>query len=162
MAKYDMPTPQFYTLLTLKCTGAGFTKWTSSLLQHGSASVHQGLEVYEAQYRERKVKTMAKQAKALGYTLVPLAAQGYDRCPGPLRSRPASQSVSHALRCHLSQGLRGRSVPSTPQQPTPPVNRGSPTAATPSKTLLILSKTLLTLLQKGLTSRQYLRQNPLT
>src|SRR5712691_5077699 len=25
-----MPTPQFYTLLTPKCTGAGFTKWTSS------------------------------------------------------------------------------------------------------------------------------------
>jgi branched-chain amino acid transport system ATP-binding protein len=39
-----------------------------------------------------------------------------------------------------------RSVPRTPRQPTPPVNRGSPTAAPPSKTLL-------TLLQKGLTSR---------
>jgi gamma-glutamylcysteine synthetase len=53
----------------------------------------------------------------------------------------------------MSQGLRGRSVPSTPQQPTPSVNPGSPTAATPSKTLLTLAKTLLTLLQKGLTSR---------
>ena len=30
MAPHDMLTPQFYTLLTLKCTGAGFTKWTSS------------------------------------------------------------------------------------------------------------------------------------
>ena len=47
-----------------------------SLLQHGSAYVQQGLDAYEAQYHERKVKTMAKQAKALGYTLVPLAAQG--------------------------------------------------------------------------------------
>ena len=47
-----------------------------SLLQHGSAYVQQGLDAYEAQYRERKVTTMAKQAKALGYTLVPLAAQG--------------------------------------------------------------------------------------
>ena len=47
-----------------------------SLLQHGSAYVHQGLDAYEAQYRERKVTTMAKQAKALGYTLVPLPAQG--------------------------------------------------------------------------------------
>jgi transposase len=46
------------------------------LLQHGSAYVHQGLDAYEAQYRERKVTTMAKQAKALGYTLVPLPAQG--------------------------------------------------------------------------------------
>jgi transposase len=46
------------------------------LWQHGSASVQQGLDAYAAQYRERKVTTMAKQAKALGYTLVPLAAQG--------------------------------------------------------------------------------------
>jgi transposase len=46
------------------------------LLKHGSAYVQQGLENYEAQYHERKVKTMAKQAKALGYTLVPLVAQG--------------------------------------------------------------------------------------
>src|SRR5712691_10888099 len=53
----------------------------------------------------------------------------------------------------MSQGLRGRSVPSTPHQPTPPLTRISPTAATPSKTFLTLSKTLLTLLQKGLTSR---------
>jgi transposase len=48
----------------------------SHLLKHGSAYVQQGLENYEAQYHERKVKTMAKQAKALGYTLVPLMAQG--------------------------------------------------------------------------------------
>jgi len=47
-----------------------------SLWQHGSAYVQQGLDAYEAQYRERKVTTMAKQAKALGYTLVLLAAQG--------------------------------------------------------------------------------------
>src|SRR5712692_5283560 len=96
---------------------------------------------------------MATQAKALGSTLVPRVAQGEDRVPGPLRSRPSSPSASHALRCHRSQGLRGRSVPSTPRQPTPPVHRGSPTAATPSQTLLTLFKTLLTLLQKGLTSR---------
>src|ERR1700675_1619803 len=96
---------------------------------------------------------MAKQAKALGYTLVPLAAQGYDRVSGPIRSCLSSHSASHAPRYHLSHGRRDRSVPSTPRQPTPPVNSGSPTAATPSKTLLTLPKTLLTLLQKGLTSR---------
>jgi hypothetical protein len=45
-------------------------------LQHGSAYVQQGLDAYEAQYHARKVKTMAKQAKTLGYTLVPLVAQG--------------------------------------------------------------------------------------
>src|SRR5437660_8423393 len=47
-----------------------------SLLRHARAYVQQGLDAYEAQYRARKVTTMAKQAKALGYTLVPLAAQG--------------------------------------------------------------------------------------
>ena len=30
MAKRDTLTPQFHTLLTPKCTGVGFTKWTSS------------------------------------------------------------------------------------------------------------------------------------
>jgi transposase len=44
-----------------------------SLLKHGTAYVQQGMEAYEAQYRERKVKGMVRQAKALGYTLVPLA-----------------------------------------------------------------------------------------
>jgi transposase len=43
-----------------------------SLLQHGSASVQQGLDASESQYRERKVKAMARQAQALGYTLVAL------------------------------------------------------------------------------------------
>ena len=37
-----------------------------------SASVQQGLDAYESQYRARKVKAMARQAKALGYTLVAL------------------------------------------------------------------------------------------
>ena len=48
----------------------------SHLLTHGSAYVQQGLENDEAQSHERQVKTIAKQAKALGYTLVPLVAQG--------------------------------------------------------------------------------------
>ena len=43
-----------------------------SLLKHGSAYVQQGLDAYESQYRERKVKAMARQAQALGYTLVAL------------------------------------------------------------------------------------------
>src|SRR5882672_9172613 len=29
MAQHDTPMPQFYTLSTPKCTGVGFTKWTS-------------------------------------------------------------------------------------------------------------------------------------
>jgi transposase len=43
-----------------------------SLLKQGSAYVQQGLDAYESQYRERKGKAMARQAKALGYTLVAL------------------------------------------------------------------------------------------
>ena len=45
-----------------------------SLLKHGTAYVQQGMAEYEAQYRDRKVKGMVRQAQALGYTLVPLAA----------------------------------------------------------------------------------------
>jgi transposase len=60
----------------LTATAHKLARLVSSLLQHGSTYVQQGLDAYEAQYHERKVKTMAKQAKALGYTLVPLAAQG--------------------------------------------------------------------------------------
>jgi hypothetical protein len=60
----------------ITATAHKLARLVSSLLQHGSAYVQQGLDAYEAQYRERKVTTMAKQAKALGYTLVPLAAQG--------------------------------------------------------------------------------------
>src|SRR5438552_2064767 len=65
----------------------------------------------------------------------------------------SSQSASHALRCHRSQGRRGRSVSRILRQPPPPVHRGSSTTAPPSKTLLTLSQTLFTLSQKGLTSR---------
>jgi len=43
-----------------------------SLFKHGSAYVQQGLEAYESQYHERQVKGMARQARALGYTLVAL------------------------------------------------------------------------------------------
>ena len=60
----------------ITATAHKLARLVSSLLQHGSAYVQQGLDAYEAPYHERKVQTMAKQAKALGYTLVPLAAQG--------------------------------------------------------------------------------------
>jgi len=85
-----------------------------SLLQHGSAYVQQGLDAYEAQSRERKVTTMAKQAKALGYTLVPLAAQGSYRLAWPLRSCPSFYSASYAVRRHGSHGRRDKSVRRTP------------------------------------------------
>jgi len=43
-----------------------------SLLKHGSAYVQQGIEAYESQYRERKIKALARQARAFGYTLMAL------------------------------------------------------------------------------------------
>ena len=58
----------------ITATAHKLARLIDSLLKHGTASVQQGLEEYEAQYRDRKVKGMARQAKALGYTLVPLAA----------------------------------------------------------------------------------------
>ena len=46
-----------------------------SLLKNGSAYVQKEMASYEAQYVERKVKSMAKQAMALGYELVPVSAE---------------------------------------------------------------------------------------
>jgi len=69
--KVRLGTPKAIT-----ATAHKLARLVSSLLQHGSAYVQQGLDAYETQYRERKVTAMTKQAKALGYTLVPLAAQG--------------------------------------------------------------------------------------
>jgi hypothetical protein len=44
-----------------------------SLLKHGTDYVAQELEAYEAKYRERKLQTLARQADALGFQLVPAA-----------------------------------------------------------------------------------------
>jgi hypothetical protein len=46
-----------------------------SLLKNGSAYVQKERQTYEAQYVERKVKSMTKQAMALGYTLVPVSVE---------------------------------------------------------------------------------------
>ena len=66
----------------ITATAHKLARLVSHLLTHGRAYVQQGLEAYAAPYRARKVKTRAKQAKTLGYALVPLAAPGYDRVPG--------------------------------------------------------------------------------
>ena len=66
-----------------------------SLVKHGTASVQQGMEEYEAQYRDRKVKGRVRQAKALGSTLVPLAApdgQSMHAVPG---LTPSKQTTRH-------------------------------------------------------------------
>jgi transposase len=59
--KARLGTPKAITATAHKLARLGY-----SLLQHGSAYVQQGLDASEAQYRARKVTTMAKQAKALG------------------------------------------------------------------------------------------------
>jgi transposase len=100
------------TPTALTATAHKLARLVYSLLQHGSAYVPQGLDAYDAQSRERKLTTMAKQAKALGYTLGPLPAQGCACVPSPLRSPPSSKSATPALRypCRRAQD---RSVPST-------------------------------------------------
>jgi transposase len=60
----------------ITATAPKLARLVYSLLKHGTAYVQQGMDAYEAQYRERKITTMARQAKVLGYTLVPVASQG--------------------------------------------------------------------------------------
>jgi hypothetical protein len=43
-----------------------------SLLKHGSADGQPGIEAYESQYRERKIKALVRQARAVGYTRMAL------------------------------------------------------------------------------------------
>jgi transposase len=47
-----------------------------SLLKHGTDYVAQEMAAYEASYRERKVRALARQAQDLGFDLVPAAAGG--------------------------------------------------------------------------------------
>jgi transposase len=46
------------------------------LLRHGEAYVRQDVEVYEAAYRARVVKGLARRAGELGYRLEPTATAG--------------------------------------------------------------------------------------
>jgi hypothetical protein len=66
-----------------------------SLLNHGTASVQQGMEEDEAQDRDRKVKGMARQATALGSTLVPLAAPDGQAMPAVAGSPSSKQTTRH-------------------------------------------------------------------
>jgi transposase len=73
----------------ITATAHTLARLVESLLPHGSASVHQGLDASEAQYHERKVKAMARHAPALGSPLVALAApagQGIGAVPAPTPS----------------------------------------------------------------------------
>ena len=69
-------TARLGTPTAITATAPKLARLVSSLVHHGSADVPQGLDADAAQYRARKVTAMAQQAKALGDTLVPLAAPG--------------------------------------------------------------------------------------
>ena len=45
-----------------------------TLLKHGTDDVAQEMAAYEAKYRERKLQGITRQAQALGFVLVPVAA----------------------------------------------------------------------------------------
>ena len=47
-----------------------------SLLKHGAAYVAHGMTEYEAKYRERRLHAVTRQARALGFQLVPASAAG--------------------------------------------------------------------------------------
>jgi transposase len=64
------------TPTALTATAHTLARLVYSRWRPGSAYVQQGLDADETQSRARKVTTMAQQAKALGHTLVPRAAQG--------------------------------------------------------------------------------------
>ena len=47
-----------------------------TLLKHGTDYVAQEMAAYEAQYRARKLRGITRQARELGFALVPVAAGG--------------------------------------------------------------------------------------
>jgi hypothetical protein len=77
-----------------------------SLWKQGTASVQQGMEAYEAQYRDRKVKGMARQAQALGSTLVPLAAPD-GQAMHAVAGSPSSKQTTRHRRSGSRMGDRG-------------------------------------------------------
>jgi transposase len=113
----------------ITATAPKLARLVYSLLQHGSAYVQQGVDAYEAQYRERKVTAMARQATALGYILVPRAPQGEHRQPRLSCAPPPPSSLLRLLdtpccegtgRCVCSQpGNRGLPPPLTLLSPPP-------------------------------------------
>src|SRR6266700_2533407 len=106
-----------------------------SLLKHGSAYVQQGLDAYESQYRERKVKAMARHAQALGYTLValgtpevpnfnalaaptPCAGTTRDGCPWPCGGK--GEVSAHASPVPAGRPHTARHASRSPRHPVNP------------------------------------------
>ena len=111
----------------ITATAHKLARLVSSLFKHGSASVQQGLDASKNQYRERKVKAMARQAQALGSTLVALSApegQSLDAVAAPISCAGTTRP-----RCPIPCGGKG-GVSHTPAQcpPADPI----PHATTPA------------------------------
>jgi transposase len=64
--KSRMGTAQAITATAHKLARLGYT-----LLKHGMEYVQQGLQEYEARYRDREVRNVARKARELGFELVP-------------------------------------------------------------------------------------------
>jgi transposase len=89
-----------------------------SLFKHGSAYVQQGIEAYERQDRERKLKALARQARAFGSTLMALgtpavpslaAVAAPTPCAGTTRyRRPLPYGGKGGVSAHASTVSTGR------------------------------------------------------
>jgi len=64
------------TALAITAAAHQLARLVYSLLKHGTAYVAQEMAAYEAKYRERKLQGITRQARALGFVLVPAAAAG--------------------------------------------------------------------------------------
>ena len=64
------------TPLAITAAAHKLARLVYALLKYGTEYVAQGMAEYEAKYRERKLKAMARQAEQLGFQLVPAAAAG--------------------------------------------------------------------------------------
>jgi transposase len=58
----------------ITATAHQLARLVDSLLKPGTASVAQGMAAYEPQHDQRQVKPMARQARALGFQLMPATA----------------------------------------------------------------------------------------
>jgi transposase len=62
------------TPLAITAAAHKLARWVYALLKHGTDYVAQELAAYEAKYRERKLHGISRQARQLGFELVPVAA----------------------------------------------------------------------------------------
>jgi transposase len=59
------------TAQAITATAHKLARLVYPLLKHGTAYVQQGLQEYEARYRDRDVRNVARKARELGFALVP-------------------------------------------------------------------------------------------